>query len=1093
MPLIRLAAFLLLLIAAPASAATLNVGPAGTPYTAAQARGFWFTAPSDFVITSLNVPGGGNQNIQVVRFTAIPPAFSASTTAHTTLYSTVNNSSAGPITVSVAVETGDIIGILGTRGPNGGTVTNSYGSSNTFATTIDGNPVVLSRLLYQSSSLPAGALSTENGTYSRVEVTYEPSLSVPNGTATGTYSGAYRGTWFTAPVGMVVTGLSVPGSGNQNLQMVRFNSGVPPNFGASTTGHTTLFSTTNDSTVNWIPTSVTVAAGDVIGILGARGSNGGPITVSYGQSSPVASTIGGVATNLNRLVYQSTSLNSGALSNENGGSLGRIDIRYYTTSTGPTNQAPVASLATASGNEGAFIVANGSGSTDDGTIVLWSVDCDGNGTYETTSGTATGATCAFVDDGSYSVGLQVTDDGGLTDTTTATFTVTNVAPAVTVSVPGTADLGIAASLSGSFTDVGTADTHTYLWDFGDGGTNSTSLTPTHTWASNGTFLVSLTVTDDDGGVGVATANIVVQNDPPVTNAGPNQSGVEGQTLSFAGSFTDAGSGHTYLWVFGDGATSSASLTPTHTYVDDGTFTVSLSVTDAGGLTNTDTLTATIANVSPTITSTPTTTAVESSTWTYSAAATDPGTSDTLTWSTSGSTPAWVSVSPLGVVSGTPPLGSAGQHAITVDVSDGDGGADSQSFVLDVDFLDTDLDGLPDSWELDNNLDLTDPADAANDPDGDGVSNLDEFLGGTDPNSFDGPSAATLVSPIEDAEVDVTAVDLVFEAATDPQGDTLTYTVEIYSDASLTTLVATFDDVAEGVGTTTVTTDALDENAEYAWRVQAEDSFVGGSWTDPEGFFVNAINEPPDTPTLLFPVNDEPVDTLRPAFEWTDFADVDRDGGTTTLEVEDTGDGSLVASVVVGGERDVATLDVDLTEDAHYRWRVQPTDEHGLASDWSEYATFGVDTTNAAPSPVMFVSPEDGETVTEVLFEATESEDAEGDTITYAFEVDSAIGFDSGSAMTTTVPHSGTGIVRWDPAASGDTLGEGEWFARVRAEDDRGAGSEWDTITFVIPETERDSPATDIGCACRSSVAPDAADLPWMLGLLVAMGLRRRRS
>ena len=290
-------------------------------------------------------------------------------------------------------------------------------------------------------------------------------------------------------------------------------------------------------------------------------------------------------------------------------------------------------------------------------------------------------------------------------------------------------------------------------------------------------------------------------------------------------------------------------------------------------------------------------------------------------------------------------------------------------------------------ELDNNLDLTDPADAANDPDGDGVSNLDEFLGGTDPNSFDGPSAATLVSPIEDAEVDMVAVDLVFEAATDPQGDTLTYTVELYSDASLTTLVATFDDVAEGVGTTTVTTDALDENAEYAWRVQAEDSFVGGSWTDPEGFFVNAINEPPDTPTLLFPVNDEPVDTLRPAFEWTDFADVDRDGGTTTLEVEDTGDGSLVASIVVGGERDVATLDVDLTEDAHYRWRVQPTDEHGLASDWSEYATFGVDTTNAAPSPVMFVSPEDGETVTEVLFEATESEDAEGDTITYAFEVD----------------------------------------------------------------------------------------------------------
>ena len=46
--------------------------------------------------------------------------------------------------------------------------------------------------------------------------------------------------------------------------------------------------------------------------------------------------------------------------------------------------------------------------------------------------------------------------------------------------------------------------------------------------------------------------------------------------------------------------------------------------------------------------------------------------------------------------------------------------------------DTDGDGLPDEWELANNLDPTDPADAALDSDQDGISNIDEYLAGTDP-------------------------------------------------------------------------------------------------------------------------------------------------------------------------------------------------------------------------------------------------------------------------------------------------------------------------------------------------------------------------
>ncbi|MBI1869842.1 MAG: hypothetical protein HYS07_01455 [Chlamydiae bacterium] len=55
-------------------------------------------------------------------------------------------------------------------------------------------------------------------------------------------------------------------------------------------------------------------------------------------------------------------------------------------------------------------------------------------------------------------------------------------------------------------------------------------------------------------------------------------------------------------------------------------------------------------------------------------------------------------------------------------------------------LDTDQDGMPDEWEIRYNLDPTDLKDAKSDKDEDHYSNLDEYIGGsdpTDPNSFPG--------------------------------------------------------------------------------------------------------------------------------------------------------------------------------------------------------------------------------------------------------------------------------------------------------------------------------------------------------------------
>lgn len=58
--------------------------------------------------------------------------------------------------------------------------------------------------------------------------------------------------------------------------------------------------------------------------------------------------------------------------------------------------------------------------------------------------------------------------------------------------------------------------------------------------------------------------------------------------------------------------------------------------------------------------------------------------------------------------------------------------------------DTDEDGLPDSWELEHDLDINELS-ADDDPDKDGLTNLEEFDAGTDPNDPDDPPSEVFVA------------------------------------------------------------------------------------------------------------------------------------------------------------------------------------------------------------------------------------------------------------------------------------------------------------------------------------------------------------
>jgi len=140
-------------------------------------RGYWFTSPTCFTITGLEVPtdaSTGLQSIAVVRLDTIPPIFANTTNAFTLLYLTQNDTTSGMIPVSIQVGPGELIGILGYRSN-----INSYGPG-TFASDINGFPVTLNRFGMQfplTTTAPQDVYTTASGSISRVWMYYDTTFT----------------------------------------------------------------------------------------------------------------------------------------------------------------------------------------------------------------------------------------------------------------------------------------------------------------------------------------------------------------------------------------------------------------------------------------------------------------------------------------------------------------------------------------------------------------------------------------------------------------------------------------------------------------------------------------------------------------------------------------------------------------------------------------------------------------------------------------------------------------------------------------------------------------------------------------------------
>jgi PKD repeat protein len=187
--------------------------------------------------------------------------------------------------------------------------------------------------------------------------------------------------------------------------------------------------------------------------------------------------------------------------------------------------------------------------------------------------------------GTYTIVLTVRDAAGQTSSDSHTVSVSR-GPAVAFTFTCTGR-SCDFDASGSSSDVAITS---YTWDFGDETPPVTLSTPAahHVFAYDDTFTVHLTVTDAAGNSGGVSHAVSVLDYPPYASF---YVGCNGHTCTADSEASGDDYGIVnYTWTWGDGQTTSGGSpvsAPTHTYAANGTYTITLVVTDISGQTSTD--------------------------------------------------------------------------------------------------------------------------------------------------------------------------------------------------------------------------------------------------------------------------------------------------------------------------------------------------------------------------------------------------------------------------------------------------------------------------------------------------------------------------
>ena len=328
-------------------------------------------------------------------------------------------------------------------------------------------------------------------------------------------------------------------------------------------------------------------------------SAGGPYTGAVGQTILMTATVTGLSAgdSINQYVWGpgDGTTKFGQSISHSYSYAGTFTVTLFVSTVLGQSQT-VTTTATIGGTGGGLTISAGgpyTGSTGQAITMVGSatgITSGATATFQWTFGdgaaaTGQGVTKAYAAAGTYNVVLTVTTTSGQSAVASTTATITGAGGGLTVSAGG--PYSVAASqpvtLTGSVSGVTIGATAQFAWNFGDG-TSGFGQSVSHTYATGGTYTVTLTVTTTSGQAGSASTTVTVgQSGTFTASAGGPYTATTGQPITLTANASGVASGATttYTWTFGDGGSATGQQVA-YIYNTAGSFTALVTVTTSAG-------------------------------------------------------------------------------------------------------------------------------------------------------------------------------------------------------------------------------------------------------------------------------------------------------------------------------------------------------------------------------------------------------------------------------------------------------------------------------------------------------------------------------